>query len=243
MYSVLTSELIKLKGSKIIYLTLLLHLITILLIFIIYAFNPKYSITQTGWGEYYQTIYMFFNFMTGTASFYILTGYIFSREYQEGTYLILFTSPISKLKFYFGKLFIIFIFIVFTMIILLVLPFSLGMLITNIPITFNVFLQQLKVVSLMTLMHFCLIPIASFTAIKWRSFLSVVILMCLILFLNIILVNVPGNVLYPWIVPLLFSPHEGTGRTFINYPIGTLSLFLILILGLALSLYEYQKTK
>ncbi|MGM2608807.1 ABC transporter permease, partial [Bacillus cereus group sp. BceL008] len=102
-------------------------------------------------------------------------------------------------------------------------------------------IQQLKIVSLMAIMHFCLIPIASFFAIKWKSFLSVVLLMCIVLFLNLILVNVPGNVLYPWIVPLLFSPHEGIGRTFINYPIGICSISFIFVVGLILSIYEYKK--
>ncbi|PDY44686.1 ABC transporter permease [Bacillus pseudomycoides] len=243
MQAVLKSELIKLKGSKLLYLTTSLQLITVLLVFFIYASNPKYSIAQTGWDEYYQTIYIFFNLMTGTATFYIVTGYIFSREYQEGTNLILFTSPISKLKFYFGKLLIIFSFIVFTMLIILVLPFCLGMLITDLPFTFKLFMRQLKVVSLMAIMHFCLIPIASFIAIKWKSFLYVVTLMCLVLFFNIMLVNSPGNFLYPWIVPLIFSPHEGMGRTFISYPIGTCSILFILILGLTLSIYEYRKIR
>ncbi|PES77251.1 ABC transporter permease [Bacillus cereus] len=241
MQSIIKSELIKFKGSKLIYITTALQLIPILLVFLIYAVNPKYSITETGWSEYYKTIYMFFNIMTGTATFYIFGGYIFAREYQEGTNIILFTSPIPKLKFYCGKLLIVFSFIVFTMIILLILPFFLGMLITNLPFTYGLFIQQLKIVSLMAIMHFCLIPIASFFAIKWKSFLSVVLLMCIVLFLNLILVNVPGNVLYPWIVPLLFSPHEGIGRTFINYPIGICSISFIYVVGLILSIYEYKK--
>jgi hypothetical protein len=243
MRSVIKSELIKLRGSKIVYLTTILQLIPILLVFSIYALNPKYSISETGWDAYYTTIYMFFNLMTGTAIFYIFTGYIFSREYQEGTNIILFTSPISKLKFYCGKLLIVFGLILFTMTILLILPFCLGILITDAPFTFNIFLNQLKIVSLMTIMHFCLIPIASFFAIKWENFLSVVLLMCIVLFLNFILVNVPGNILYPWIVPLVFSPHEGLGRTFVNYPIGTVSISLIFIIGLILSIFEYKKVR
>ncbi|OOR48519.1 ABC transporter permease, partial [Bacillus pseudomycoides] len=78
MQSIIKSELIKFKGSKLIYITTVLQLIPIVLVFFIYAFNPKYSITETGWGEYYKTIYMFFNIMTGTAIFYIFGGYIFS---------------------------------------------------------------------------------------------------------------------------------------------------------------------
>lgn len=241
MIFVLKSELIKLKGSKILYVIGCLPIITILLIFCMYAINPKYSITQTGWAEYYKTIVMFFNLMTGTATFYILTGYIFSREYQEGTQIILFTSPIPKLTFYLGKLIIIFGCIVITMLLLLILPLCLGIFITDLPFTMPLLLQQLKVLSLMAIMHFCLIPIGTFFAIRWKSFLSVVILLCFVLFFNLILVNVPGNVMYPWVVPLLFSPHEGVGRTFINYPVGVISLLCIFAIGFISSIREYQR--
>ncbi|WP_338091722.1 ABC transporter permease [Peribacillus tepidiphilus] len=110
---------------------------------------------------------MFFNLMTGTATFYIFTGNIFSKEYQGGTQIILLTSPIPKIKFYAGKLFTVLGFIFIAMLIVLFLPFILGILITDLPFTFNFFFAQLKVVSLMGIMHFGLIPIASFCAIKW----------------------------------------------------------------------------
>ena len=143
----------------------------------------------------------------------------------------------------FGKLLIILSFILFTMLIILFLPFFLGMFIADLPFTFELFVKQLKVVALMAIMHFCLIPIASFVAIKWKSFLYAVTLMCLVLFFNIMLVNSPGNFLYPWIVPLIFSPHQGMGGTFISYPLGTFSLCFIFIIGLSLSIYEYRKVR
>lgn len=71
-------------------------------------------------------------------------------------------------------------------------------------------------------------------------FLAVVILLCLVLFFNLILVNASGNTFYPWAILLLFSPHEGVGRTFINYTVGVGSLVFIFIFGLILSIREYK---
>lgn len=240
MNNMIRAELIKLKGSKTIFLAFSILFITVLLIFSMYAVNPKYSINDTGWEKYFQTIFMFINLMSGYLSFYIVTGYIFSREYQESTYITMFTSPIPTLKFYFSKLFLIYFYIIASLILIFIFSTLLGMMITNLSLTPDVLINQLKIILKMWIMHALLIPIASFFAIKWRSFLSVVLMMCIVAFLNIVLVNIPFNTLYPWAVPLLFSPHEGVGRTFINYPAGIFSITFTFILGLILSIKSFS---
>lgn len=80
-----------------------------------------------------------------------------------------------------------------------------------------------------------------FFIFSWKSFLSVLILLCTVLFLNLILVNVPGNVVYPWVVPMLFSSHEGVGRAFINYPIRIISLTNLFIMELISLIREHKR--
>lgn len=62
--------------------------------------------------------------------------------------------------------------------------------------------------------------------------------MYIVLFLSLILVNVYGNVLCPWIVLLVFSHHEGISRAVVNYPVG---ISIIFIMVLILLIYGYRK--
>lgn len=240
LVKVLKSEMLKLKGTKIVYIVPFLTIATVLLVYFMYLFNPKYSIDRTGWDEYYMAIYIIINMMTGISMYYILTGYIFSREYQDNMDIVLFTSFIPKHKFLIGKFLIILGFIILSMIIVLFLPFLLGLTISNEPFTIQLFSKQLKTVLLMAVMHFCLIPIGAYVSIKWKNMLSVVLLLVTILFLNLILINAPINTLFPWSVPFTFSPNEA-GRTFTNYPLGISTLIFTFILGCVLCRYEFYR--
>ncbi|MCP3795142.1 ABC transporter permease [Paenibacillus sp. CH40] len=231
------AELIKLKGSKAFLLSYIILLAVVLLMFGLSAIFYRYSIDNLGWDYYFTNIVSLVNIAAGFISYYILTGHIFAREYQENTHLFMFTTPVTRVKFYFSKLVLIYGFIMVSLFFVLFLSALLGMLITDRPLTMAIWVYQIQVFAKMCVMHAMLIPIASFFAIRWKSIMVVVLLVCTAIFLNFIY----KSEWYPWIVPYLLSPNERNATIPTNVSIAWLSLSVIFLLGLFLSIWTYQR--
>ncbi|MGG1939399.1 ABC transporter permease [Paenibacillus polymyxa] len=237
MGDVIRAELIKLKGSKAFLLSYIILLAVVLLEFALSAIFYRYSIDKRGWTYYFEGIVLFVNVAAGFVSYYILTGHIFAREYQENTHIFMFTTPVTRAKFYFSKLIIIYGFIIVSLFIVLFLSAVLGMFITNRPLTMAIWVYQIQVFAKMCVMHAMLIPVASFFAIRWKSIMVVVLVVCTVIFLNFMY----KSEWYPWIVPYLLSPNEGSAIIYVNTLIAWLSLSITFLLGLFLSLWAYQR--
>ncbi|APB73717.1 MULTISPECIES: ABC transporter permease [Paenibacillus] len=239
MLDLFKAECLKLKGTKILWLSVMILVLTIVLEFYSYAGSSKYSIDRDGWNDYFMSVVILINFLTGYMSYYILTCYIYAREYQEKTHIALFTNPIRRTRIYFSKLLVIYMYIAVSLLMAFVLSTVLGTFITIRPLTFEIVMYQLGVFAKMILMHAMLIPIITFFTIRWKKFVPAIIGMCTVMCLNFVLVNTPGNTFYPWTVPLLFSPHGQMGRTFTYVPGGIISICFIFVLGLFLALRSY----
>ncbi|WP_342419064.1 ABC transporter permease [Paenibacillus sp. FSL H8-0168] len=241
MFDLFRAECLKLKGTKILFLSVFILIATVFLTFSTYAINPKLSLDRDGWNQYFMDLVSSINFLTGYMSYYILTCYIYAREYQERTHMSLFTSPVRRSHLYFSKLLVIYMYIAVSLLLAFGLSALLGMLITARPLTLEIVRHQLGIFTKMILMHAMLIPIITFFAIRWEKFVPAIIGMCTVMCLNFVLVNAPGNTFYPWTVPLLFSPHGDMGRTFTYVPGGFISICFIFVLGLFLALRSYVR--
>lgn len=231
------AELIKLKGSKAFLLSYIILLAVVLLEFATSAIFYRYSIDHLGWNYYFMNIVFMVNIAAGFISYYILTGHIFAREYQEKTHLFMFTTPVTRVKFYFSKLIIIYGFIMVSLFFVLFLSALLGMFITDRPLTMAIWIYQIQVFAKMCVMHAMLIPIASFFSIYWKSIMVVVLLVCTAIFLSFLY----KSEWHPWIVPYLLSPNEGSAVIHVNIPVAWLSISITFLLGLFLSLWAYQR--
>ncbi|AWB43167.1 ABC transporter permease [Paenibacillus sp. CAA11] len=241
MLDLIKAECLKLKGTKILFLSVFILAATVFMIFSTYAINPKLSIDRNGWNNYFMSVVILINFLTGYMSYYILTCYIYAREHQENTHIALFSSPVHRSRLYFSKILVIYMYIVVSLLMAFGLSAVLGLFITARPLTFEVVIYQLGVFAKMMLMHAMLVPIITFFAIRWKKFVPAIVGMCTVMCLNFVLVNIPGNTFYPWTVPVLFSPHGTMGRTFTYVPGGIISLCFVFVLGLFLALRSYVR--
>ncbi|WP_237448894.1 ABC transporter permease [Paenibacillus sp. OT2-17] len=166
MLDLFKAECLKLKGTKILWLSVMILVLTIVLEFYSYAGSSKYSIDRDGWNDYFMSVVILINFLTGYMSYYILTCYIYAREYQEKTHIALFTNPIRRTRIYFSKLLVIYMYIAVSLLMAFVLSTVLGTFITIRPLTFEIVMYQLGVFAKMILMHAMLIPIISFFVIR-----------------------------------------------------------------------------
>ncbi|MGY5484529.1 ABC transporter permease [Paenibacillus sp. ALE2] len=241
MLALFKAECLKLKGTKILFLSVFILIVTVFLTFSTFAVSPKFSLERNGWNDYFMDLVFSINFITGYMSYYILTCYIYAREYQEKTHIALFSNPVRRSRLYFSKLLVIYMYIAVSLLLTFALSAILGMFITTRPLTFGIVMCQLGIFIKMVLMHAMLIPMITFFAVHWKKFVPAIMGMCTVMCLNFVLVNAPGNTFYPWAVPFLFSPHGTFGRTFTYVPGGIISICFIFVLGLFLALRSYVR--
>ncbi|OAZ48775.1 ABC transporter permease [Paenibacillus polymyxa] len=241
MLALFKAECLKLKGTKILFLSVFILIVTVSLTFSTFAVSPKFSLERNGWNDYFMDLVSSINLITGYMSYYILTCYIYAREYQEKTHIALFANPVRRTWIYFSKLLVIYMYIAVSLLLAFVLSALLGMLITTRPLTFEIVMYQLGIFTKMIIMHAMLIPTITFFAIRWKKFVPAIMGMCTVMCLNFVLVNTPGNTFYPWTVPVLFSPHGTLGRTYTNVSGGLISICFIFVLGLFLALRSYTR--
>ncbi|WOZ38334.1 ABC transporter permease [Paenibacillus polymyxa] len=145
MLDLFKAECLKMKGTKILWLSIIILALTIALEFYSYTGSTKYSIDRDGWNDYFMSVVILINFLTGYMSYYILTCYIYAREYQERTHMALFTSPVRRSRLYFSKLLVIYMYIAVSLLLAFGLSALLGMLITTRPLTFEIVIYQLGI--------------------------------------------------------------------------------------------------
>lgn len=238
LYNITNTEIKKIKNCKILWAIPTIALIPNLLVFLIYASNPKFPIVV--WENYFLLPVMLINLFLGIGFFALLTGFIFSREYQEHMINNLFTYPISRTNFFIGKLIVMFIIISVTLFSSFVLSILSGLILKHEPLTTALVLEYLKAYILMVIMHFALVPIVAQLSISKRNIIPPIILGICAMALNIIIMNTPFNTIFPWAIPTIFSPHDG-GRTFTNYPLGTFTLLVTFVIGIVLSLNSLKR--
>lgn len=238
LYTITSTELLKLKNCKITWAIPACSLIPNFIVFLIYAFNPKYPIVV--WEEYFLQPIMLINLLIGIGLFALLTGFIFSREYQEQMVNSLFTYPISRISFLVGKMMVMLLIIGIVIFSSFGLSIFSGVVLEHEPLTSTILLKYLKAHILMVIMHFALIPIVAQLGISKRSIIPPIIFGICAMVVNLIIFNTPYNTILPWTIPTIFSPHEG-GRTFINYSLGTVILFVTFAIGIVLCINSLKK--
>ncbi|MCB8818214.1 ABC transporter permease [Desulfosporosinus shakirovi] len=176
LYNIVSTEIQKLKNCKILWAIPTIFLIPNFLVFIIYAINPKYPIVV--WNDYLLTPVMLINLLVGIGFFALLTGFIFSREYQEHMINNLFTYPIRRSDFFVGKLIVMFLIISVTLFSSFVLSLLSGVILKHEALTNVVVIKYLKAYMLMVIMHFALVPIVAQLSISKRNIIPPIIGVC-----------------------------------------------------------------
>ncbi|MEF9951952.1 MAG: ABC transporter permease [Clostridium sp.] len=233
MGKLVLAEYIKFKKSSIRFLGLIL-LVPIVLVTFIYWVNPKYVFS---WNEFIVTITTFENFLVMPFVFGFLGIYIFGSEYESGTIDILFSYPISRSRLFLGKLIFIFICIIIGVLGVLIISILLGLAFKGDELRSGFLVYILIAYLKMVVMHFALVPFMVLLVIISKGIVIPTISLMGVCFFNLVVVNTSINILYPWSIPVIFSPTD-IGREYTNYVLGTI---IITIWFLVTFYYTYKK--
>ncbi|RII34103.1 ABC transporter permease [Clostridium chromiireducens] len=238
MMKYVLAEIFKYRKAKIRFCTIVLF-IPIVISFIIYGFNEKYNYLII-WEDYFNVILNFLNDIVAPIVYGIISAYIFGHEYETKTMNVMFTYPINRMKLLISKLGCIFYIIASTLILAFFTSLILGLLIKHESLTIDFLIYYFVSFLKMIIFHFMLVCITCAVAIYTKSVLPSIIFVISATFINLVVVNTHLSAFYPWSAPVLLSPHEGVGRTYIPYTLNMISLVVIFLIGLTISIRKYK---
>lgn len=238
MMKFIFAEIFKFRKGKIKFCTIVLF-IPIVIAFIIYGFNEKYN-NLIIWEGYFNVILNFLNDIVAPIVYGIIAAYIFGHEYETKTMNVMFTYPINRMKLLVSKLVCIFYIIAITLVLAFFTSLILGLLIKHETLSMDLLIYYFVSFLKMIVFHFMLVCITCSVAIWTKSVLPSIIFVISATFANLVVVNTHLAAFYPWSAPVLISPHEGIGRTYIPYALNMISLVVIFLIGLVISIKKYR---
>lgn len=237
MFNTVYIEFYKLKRSKI---TFLAPIAALLPTFLVYLTHVRGGESAGSLESLYNLNSFMMNAIMAVVIFTLFSSFIFSREYSENTINTLFTCPISRLRFYIGKIIVIFSFITMTEIInLILITISASMLGYN-NISAVLLLNKLEITLITSAMQLALVPIIIFITLHFKNIIPAIAVGIGAVVCNIVVFN--GNTVrfvFPWIAPASLANVMAFGGSG-NYVLGIASLTITFLVGLILSIIHYM---
>ena len=237
MMNYILAEVYKFRKSNVKF-ALLLLLIPSLITFCMYTFNDKYGAVT--WESYINLICTFLNDIVGPIVFGIVAAYILGHEYETKTMNVMFTYPVNRIKLLFCKIIAIFSIIFVSLMVVLFLSIISGLVPEHEELQMDIVGYYVLSYIKMSIYHFMLASTACAVAICVKSVLPAAIFVISATFINIVVVNSQVAVLYPWSAPVLLSPHENVGRTFVPSKALLIVLLVTFLISLAVSIKKYK---
>lgn len=174
--------------------------------------------------------------------FAMIVGFVISREYKQKTIYQWFAYPFSRVQLLAGKLIVVLLMLIATILLSTVLICILGEIILPDALAFSDLIDSLALHGLTMIMQFLLFPFIALISIISRSYIpAIAIGLVTSLSKGIMNLTVLGSY-YPWAVPHMVLLHY-YGVNLGDLTQGTITLSLFFIITLWLSFHYYCKSE
>ena len=238
MMKYIRNEIFKYRKTKVKFCTLVAY-IPVIITFMMYAFNDKYNHIVV-WENYLNLILTFTNDIVAPIVYGIIASYIFGHDYETKTMNVLFTYPINRIKILFSKFASILYVIVVNLLSIFIISLILGLILNHKNLGRDLLVYYFVAILKMVIYHFMLVCITCAVAVCTKSVLPGIIFIISATFANIVIINTHVSAFYPWSAPVLLSPHDNVGRTFIPSVSLIISLTIFFIVGITVCIKKYR---
>jgi hypothetical protein len=163
---------------------------------------------QVHWEGAFKNNFVFMTLIMGVALFSLISGYVFSREYTENTVNTLYTYPVDKSKFIFGKLMVILIMIYITLIINYGSLLAGGMMVMKEQLVGSLIINTIKKQLLIGIMFFALSPVGALLGVMGKNVIPPIVLGISGVITNIVVINSKYIDIFPWSIPTAYIFRE-----------------------------------
>lgn len=236
MFSILYSEIVKLKRSLVFFVVP------------IAAFIPAFLSTYNakGWDNAFLNNAVFWAILMGPAISSLFTGYVFSGEYHDKTINNLLAYPHAAYKFFIGKMFAVFILIASSLTISFLFTLILGFVMKIPNFDMNIVIKSFEVFLSLVIMELTFMPVAAFLTILSKNYILSTGVGVVTSLIGGVLASFEHGSLFPSTATtfILYSIAGRLGLSDYNFPIpipSVISLALYLAIPLVVSIVYFQK--
>ncbi|AZO95446.1 ABC transporter permease [Halocella sp. SP3-1] len=241
MNSLVYTELLKMKNSKMFLLSLLGGIVSPLLTFFMllahHQQNPAETLTMK---SFLSQTHLFIAFLVGTMLFALITTYLFNREFEEDTLKNLLTIPVGRTQLVLSKLFILIVWIEIIMIYSFFMVILLGLIGGFEGFQTNILLLSFKKYIFTGFLLYLLTPVITLITILFRTYIPSIAFSIFATLATLVIMNSKYIALYPWGIPVLMTMNNQQSE----YPIliSWLIIIGVFIISLTATLIYFNKT-
>lgn len=241
MVSLLYCELLKLKRSKIFFISILGSMVAPIMVFVGLikgkVENPGMIIT---YADMLDQTNLYVLMLFGVIVYGVIAAYIFSREYTENTLKCILPIPISRTSFIIGKFLILFLWMILLTIIAWTCTLVLSFLGRSSAFHIALIIESLKQYCIGASLLFLTLSPVVFITLWLKNLVTPIIMMATVALGNVALFNEDLAVLFPWSSPYLIV----SGRI-VRYKYSVdcalLSIAITFFIGFFLSILYFKK--
>lgn len=243
MRSILYSESIKLKGSKILWMILVGAFLPALLI-LMTGINIENNGRQLTFLMLVQNSFFLFNILMAPPLFCLFAGFIIARENQDKTINQLFMYPQSRALFFIGKWLILLPIIAVTVLFLFILIVFIGAVYFQLPFTATQFLHYLYLSLLVIALQWLLTPLAMGVSMIGKSYIpSMVLGISMVVCTGFIFQSNKYNSYFPFsAIPNLIYNWLGQPLTHQHLMISFLSIIMTFVISFVFCITYYSRS-
>lgn len=232
MFRILNIEILKLKRSSMMWVSIFGTLVAPILNYIMFLSIKSENATDYEIGNYFKQGHIFFAILIAPLIFGLISTYIFHREFEEKSLKNMLTVSIGRVEFIVNKMAILLCWIIF----LVIFNFGTAVLLNYMGLLFKVnrevILKYLRIYVLTGLFHFMLMPSIIFVTLIFKNYIHSIGFSILTTISSMILLNTKYGELFPWSIPFLLTTTVG-GKFY--YPLYYMITSIILTFSISLA--------
>lgn len=209
LFRTLGIEILKLKRSSMIWVSMLGIAVAPILNYIIFLSLKRNKPSAISMERYFEQCYVFFTVLIAAMIFGLIATYIFNREYQEGTLGNMLTIPTGRAEYIINKLIILFLWIILLVLFNFGLSIFLNYMGLFIEFDKEIIVNYLKIYLLTGLLHFMLMPVTVFITLVFRSYIPSIGFSIFVTITSLVLTNTRYGEMFPWSLIYLLSRYQG----------------------------------
>lgn len=199
MVDLLITEILKMKRSKMLRVSLAGAAVAPLMVCVAYcSARSRYPEKTVGFETLFSETGMFMVLLIGTMLYGVITAYLFHREFGEGTLKNLLTIPISRTRFLLSKFILLLLWILMLTAAAWILTILLGLLAGFRGFTLSLALQYLGHYLAGGALLFALSPPVVLVTLVFRDYVPTIVFTIIITMVNVMIINSEYIALFPW---------------------------------------------
>lgn len=242
MFSLLYSELLKMKGSKMFLVSLSGAAVSPVLTFFMHSSYHQNKPSSPTFDELFNQTHLFIVFLVGTMLFALITTYIFNREYEEDTLKNLLTIPVGRNQLIISKMTILLLWVEVIMLFSFLTALILGAIGGFEGFDKSIVINHLQKYLYTGILLYMLTPVIVIITMFFKNYVPSIAFSIFVTVGTLIIMQSKYISLYPWTIPMVMTFKDVEAELEYPYVYSWVILIAVFIISMVANMIYFNKT-